>query len=258
MNTSLKNLEETVSSENAFCLEGRKIMIAGAANGIGAATAHVCGHLGAEVIVTDVAPVAEIVSQLREKGFTADGCLLDMSDRKAVEQLAGEIGDLDGVIVAGAVCPMDDWIESEIWDENFDRAMDVNVRGPINLARAWVPKMMKRKRGAFVIIGSLAGKTGGVASANQPHYVASKAAVHGFVRWLSRRAIGHGVNVNGVAPGPVQTNMNANLTFDYNQLPMRRLGRPEELAWPTAFLCSPAASYISGVVLDVNGGTFVG
>jgi 3-oxoacyl-[acyl-carrier protein] reductase len=121
-----------------------------------------------------------------------------------------------------------------------------------------MPKMMARKRGAIVIIGSLAGKTGGVAAANQPHYVASKGAVHSVVRWLSRRAIGHGVNVNGIAPGPVKTNMNASLTFDLDSLPMRRLGLPEEIAWPSAFLCSSAASYISGVVLDVNGGTFVG
>lgn len=243
---------------NAFSLEGRKIMITGAAGGIGAATAHVCGYLGAEIVATDVAPVDATVARLRENGVTAEGYRLDMSDRNAVEQLARELGDLDGLVAAGAVCPMDDWIESELWDDNFDRAMDVNVRGPINLARAWVPRMMKRKRGAFVVIGSLAGKTGGVAAANQPHYVASKAAVHGFVRWLSRRAIEQGVNVNGVAPGPVQTAMNANLAFDFDRLPMRRLGQPEELAWPTAFLCSPAASYISGIVLDVNGGTFVG
>ena len=109
-----------------------------------------------------------------------------------------------------------------------------------------------------MVIGSLAGKTGGVADAVQVHYVASKGAVHGVVRWLSRRAIGHGVNVNGIAPGPVKTNMNATLTFDYSKLPMGRLGLPEEIGWPVAFLCSPAASYISGVVLDVNGGTFVG
>jgi 3-oxoacyl-[acyl-carrier protein] reductase len=244
--------------ESAFSLKGRRVLITGAAGGIGAATAFVCGQLGAAVVVTDIQPVDKVVDRLRSDGVKAEGHLLDMADRVAVERLADAIGDLDGLVAAGAVCPMDDWITSPDWDDNFDLAMSVNVRGPINLARAWMPRMVARGSGSIVVIGSLAGKTGGVAEANQPHYVASKGAVHGVVRWLSRRAIGHGVNVNGIAPGPVKTNMNANLTFDMDALPMKRLGRPEEIAWPIAFLCSSAASYISGTVLDVNGGTFVG
>jgi 3-oxoacyl-[acyl-carrier protein] reductase len=244
--------------ENLFSLEGRRVLVAGAANGIGASAAAVCSQLGASVIATDIASVDKVVDDLRNGGAKVEGHLLDMSDRKAVEALAGKVGEVDCIVAAAGVSPFDDWLTSAKWDDNFDLCMNVNVRGPINLARAWMPRMMERKNGTVVIIGSLAGKTGGVAEAVQPHYVASKGAVHGIVRWLSRRAIGHGVNVNGIAPGPVKTNMNATLSFDLSKLPMGRLGRPEEIAWPIAFLCSPAASYVSGVVLDVNGGTFVG
>ena len=81
--------------------------------------------------------------------------------------------------------------------------------------------------------------------------------MHALVKWLSRQAIGHGVLVNGVAPGPVQTPMTTGFTSGA-QLPLGRMGRPEELAWPIAFLCTPAASYFSGAILDVNGGAFVG
>lgn len=244
--------------DNLYSLEGRRMLIAGAASGIGASSAAICCQLGASVVATDISPVEKVVDAVAGSGGKIEGHRLDMSDRAAVEDLAKRIGEVDCVVAAGAVSPFDDWITSEEWDDNFDLCMNVNVRGPVNLARAWMPGMMQRKSGAVVIIGSLAGKTGGVAEAVQPHYVASKGAVHGVVRWLSRRAIGHGVNVNGIAPGPVKTNMNATLTFDLTKLPMGRLGRPEEIAWPIAFLCSSAASYISGVVLDVNGGTFVG
>ncbi len=77
------------------------------------------------------------------------------------------------------------------------------------------------------------------------------------MRWLSRRAAPHGVIVNGIAPGPVDTPMNVNTVYDYSAFPMGRLGRPDEIAWPIAFLCSAACSYLSGAILDVNGGNLV-
>ena len=103
----------------------------------------------------------------------------------------------------------------------------------------------------------MAGETGGTSPTTPPDYVASKGAVHALVKGLSRNAVGRGVPVNAMAPGPVETAM----TRGFNPgptLPMGRIGRPEELAWPIAFLCTPAASYLSGAILDVNGGAFVG
>jgi 3-oxoacyl-[acyl-carrier protein] reductase len=135
--------------------------------------------------------------------------------------------------------------------------MDVNVRLPLTLTAAAIDHMAEHSGGSIVLVGSVAGRTGGTSPNTPPDYAASKGAVHTLVKWLSRQAIGRGVLVNGVAPGPVQTPMTTGFTLGA-QLPLGRLGRPEELAWPIAFLCTPAASYFSGAILDVNGGAFVG
>ena len=116
---------------------------------------------------------------------------------------------------------------------------------------------MAQGGGNIVLVGSVAGRTGGTSVSTPPDYSASKGAVHALVKWLSRNAVSQGVLVNAVAPGPVETPMTRGFTMA-PQLPMQRMGRPEELAWPIAFLCTAAASYFSGAVLDVNGGAFVG
>jgi len=135
--------------------------------------------------------------------------------------------------------------------------MDINVRVPLMLASAAIDHMAEDGGGSIVLVGSVAGRTGGTSVNTPPDYAASKGAVHALVKWLSRQAVGQGVLVNGVAPGPVQTPMTTGFTSGA-QLPLGRMGRPEELAWPIAFLCTPAASYFSGAILDVNGGAFVG
>jgi NAD(P)-dependent dehydrogenase (short-subunit alcohol dehydrogenase family) len=244
--------------DNMFNLSGRTILITGAAGGIGAEAARVCGKLGAQLVLTDIGSMSELASELQQTDIAARSYKLDITDRTAVEDLARHEHVVDAVVASAAISPFDDWIEAPDWDETFHRTMTINVLGTINVVRAWYPGMTDRKRGSVVVIGSLSGKSGGMFPNQQPHYVASKAGIHGFVRWLSKRAILHNVNVNGIAPGPVQTGMNAHIKRDLSLLPMGRMGRPDEIAWPIAFLCSPAASYISGAILDVNGGTFVG
>ena len=135
--------------------------------------------------------------------------------------------------------------------------MDVNVRVPLQLGWAAMEHMAAHGGGNIVLTGSVAGKTGGTSVSTPPDYAASKGAVHALVKWLSRNAVGRGVLVNAVAPGPVESPMTRGFTLG-PQLPMGRIGRPDELAWPIAFLCTQAASYLSGAILDVNGGAFVG
>jgi 3-oxoacyl-[acyl-carrier protein] reductase len=145
----------------------------------------------------------------------------------------------------------------EGWRERFHRVMDVNVRVPLEITAEAVDHMAGHGGGSIVLVGSVAGRTGGTSPNTPPDYAASKGAVHALLRLLSRSAVERGVLVNGVAPGPVETPM----TTGFNPgrtLPMQRLGRPEELGWVIAFLCSPAASYLSGSLIDVNGGTYVG
>jgi 3-oxoacyl-[acyl-carrier protein] reductase len=139
--------------------------------------------------------------------------------------------------------------------------MDVNVRCAVRLASATVDQMAGLGEGYVVLVGSLAGRSGGTVASDSldyANYAASKGALHSSVRWLSRRAINHGVRVNGVAPGPVRTPLTENVTIDPTALPLGRLGAADEIGWPVALLATPAAGFVSGAILDANGGAWVG
>jgi NAD(P)-dependent dehydrogenase (short-subunit alcohol dehydrogenase family) len=234
-----------------FSLTGRRVLITGAAGGIGAATARVCAALGAVTILVDTADATPVARDLP----SAFAYRADASSRADIERLLAEIWPLDALVANAAVCPWDDWHDDD-WDETFAHVMQVNVLGPIHLARAALPRMAARGGGQIVLVGSLAGRTGGLIAG--PHYVASKGGVHALVRWMARRAAPLGVRVNGVAPASVETPMMRAQPVDLARIPMGRMGQPDEVAWPIAFLCSQAASYVCGVVLDVNGGVFMG
>ena len=117
------------------------------------------------------------------------------------------------------------WREDRNWPDRFHRVMDINVRVPLTLATAAIDHMAEHGGGSIVLVGSVAGRTGGTSVNTPPDYSASKGAVHALVKWLSRQAIGRGVLVNGVAPGPVQTPMTTGFTAGA-QLPLGRLGTP--------------------------------
>lgn len=240
----------------ALNLHGRRALVTGAASGIGKATAIVLAQLGAELLLTDRAPLAATRAEVERIGAvctTAEGDLT--SDSFIAELLAG--GRIHAVAHCAGILEGRPWREDRNWHERFHRVMDINVRVPLTLAAAAIDHMAEHGGGSIVLVGSVAGRTGGTSVNTPPDYSASKGAVHALVKWLSRQAIGRGVLVNGVAPGPAQTAMTTGFTLA-TQLPLGRMGRAEELAWPIAFLCTPAASYFSGAILDVNGGAFVG
>jgi NAD(P)-dependent dehydrogenase (short-subunit alcohol dehydrogenase family) len=239
---------------SAFDLSGQRILITGAAGGIGAATARVCASLGAGLVLVDRRPTEPLAAQLRAGGAAAAAFDCDVTSRAEVEAVAAASGPVDALVLAAGICPWDDWREPG-WDEAFDQVMAVNLHGPIHFARACLPGMIERRGGRMVLVGSVAGRIGGlVASA---HYVASKGGLHALVKWLAKRGAAHGVLVNGIAPGPVATAMTAGQPIDPAQIPLGRKASAEEIAWPIAFLCAPAAGYVTGTVLDVNGGLYM-
>jgi 3-oxoacyl-[acyl-carrier protein] reductase len=241
---------------DALSLAGKRALVTGAASGIGKATALVLAQLGADLLLTDLAPLQDIGDQVRAAGRTCELAQGDLTDDAFTAGLFDH-GRLHAVAHCAGILVGRPWTEDRAWHERFYRVMDVNVRVPLQIAGAAIDHMAANGGGNIVLVGSVAGKTGGTSLSTPPDYAASKGAVHALVKWLSRSAVGQGVLVNAVAPGPVETPMTVGSTLGPN-LPLGRMGRADELAWPIAFLCTPAASYLSGAILDVNGGAFVG
>ncbi|MFO0987931.1 MAG: SDR family oxidoreductase [Alphaproteobacteria bacterium] len=242
---------EGLARGGAFSLRGMRILITGAAGGIGSAAARICADGEASLVLTDIADEARIRAAVGPSRADADVRRLDVADRAAVDAAARDIGPIDALIDASGVYPHADWLDPD-FDAALDLVLRVNVGGPINLARAFFPGMAERGAGRIVLCGSIAGWMGGVKSG--PHYAFSKGGLHAFVRWLSRRGAPHNVLVNAVAPSTTNTQMMQGIGYDPSTYPLRRVAEPAEIAAAMAFLCSPGASYISGAIIDVNGG----
>lgn len=246
----------TIALPVALSMEDRRALVTGAASGIGKATALVLAQLGAEVVIIDRAPMNETKDEIQAAGGICTLMQGDLTDDAFIATFfAG--ARVHAVAHCAAILAGQPWTEDPGWHERFHRVMDINVRVPLQLTAAAIEHMAAHGGGNIALVGSVAGKTGGTSLTTPPDYAASKGALHTLVKWLSRNAVGRGVLVNAVAPGPVETPMTRGFNLGPT-LPMGRMGQPEELAWPIAFLCTPAASYMSGAILDVNGGAFVG
>jgi 3-oxoacyl-[acyl-carrier protein] reductase len=240
----------------ALNMQGKRTLVTGAASGIGKATALVLAQLGSDPLLVDRAPLEATRDEAAALGVTADISQGDLTDDDFLTSLfAGP--RLHAMAHCAAILEGRDWREDKAWRERFHRVMDVNVRVPLEIAMRAVDHMAEHGGGHVALVGSVAGKTGGTSLSTPPDYSASKGAVHALVKWTSRHGVSRGVMVNAVAPGPVETPMTRGSNLGPS-LPLGRMGRAEELAWPIAFLCTPAASYLSGAVIDVNGGVHMG
>lgn len=236
-----------------FDLTGRRIVITGAAGGIGGATARLCVEQGAEVVLFDRADVDAIRSRVgADVAARADIHSLDTGSRPAVNALAAKVGPVYALVDCAAIAPMSDWM-SDGWDDQLEDVLRANVKGPLNLTRAFFPGMVERGEGRIVLCGSVAGWMGGILSG--PDYAFSKGGMHAFVRWLARKGMPHNVLVNGIAPGPVETGMTEGKGYDASAYPLKRMGKPEEIAATAVFLCGAGAGFATGAIFDINGGT---
>lgn len=234
-----------------FDLTGQRIAITGAGGGIGSATARLVAEMGADVMLSDIEAPKPLADYIASKGREAGAAALDVTNRDAVDAWADACGAVTGLIDCAAICPFDDW-NDDGWDDVAARVFDINLHGPLNLTRAFMNGMIERGNGGRIaLVGSIAGRIGGVAAA--PHYAMAKGGIHSFVRWASRRGAPHNILINAVAPAPVATPMTQSQEFDAVGFPMKRIAEAEEIAGPLAFLVSPAASYVAGAVLDING-----
>ncbi|HJR75475.1 MAG TPA: 3-oxoacyl-[acyl-carrier-protein] reductase [Nitrospiraceae bacterium] len=241
-------------------LQGRVAVVTGAAQGIGRAIAEALARDGADVAVADVdaGRSQETVTAVRELGRRALNVKVNVAewnDAKAMaEHVVKEWGKID-ILVNNAGITRDGLL-LRMKEEDWNLVLQVNLNGTFHCTKAVLQPMTKQRYGRIINIASIVGVMGNVGQAN---YAASKAAVIGFTKTAAREYASRAVTVNAVAPGFIDTAMTQGLSTDVKdmlqkQIPLGRLGQPEDIAAAVRFLASDEAAYITGQVLHVNGG----
>ncbi len=246
-------------------VEGKNVIVTGAASGIGRATAELFSDEGAQVAAIDInaEELAVVVATITNAGGKARAWTLDISDGAQVSKVTAEIMDAFGgldILVNNAgisvACP----IELDDYESWWQKALDVNLSGGMHLIRACLSRLQASGAGRII---NLASTEGLGATAMASPYTASKHGVVGLTRGLAVELGSTGVTVNCVCPGPIKTGMTAPIPekdktkFARRRVPLRRYGEPEEIAHAILSLALPAASYINGAVIVVDGGLTV-
>ncbi len=239
-------------------LQGEIALVTGASRGIGAAIADLLASKGATVIgtATTAAGAAAIGERLKAQG--GHGRALDVTDGAAVEALVDAIAKEFGavsILVNNAGITRDNLL-MRMKDEDWNAVLDTNLSSIFRTSKAVLRGMMKARRGRIVNIASVIGVTG---NAGQANYAAAKAGIIGFSKSMAREIGSRGITVNVVAPGFIDTDMTRELPDEakakmLDDIALGRLGSPRDIAEAVAFLAGPAAAYITGETLHVNGG----
>ena len=241
----------------------RIALVTGATRGIGRAIALELAKQGATVIgtATSAEGAAAIDAYLAEAGAKGKGVQLNVTDDAQTDallaQIAKDFGDIT-ILVNNAGITRDQLL-MRMKDEEWDAIMQTNLRPVFRISRALMRGMMKARWGRIINIASVVGASG---SPGQTNYAAAKAGMMGFARSLAREVGSRNITVNCVAPGFIDTDMTRSLSEEQqsalkSQIPLGRLGQPQDIADAVAFLASPQAGYITGIELHVNGGMFM-
>jgi 3-oxoacyl-[acyl-carrier protein] reductase len=244
-------------------LENEIALVTGASRGIGQAIALELGRRGAVVVgtATSSSGSEKIGNYLKENGIQGQGAVLDVTDQASVDNLLAELEKTLGaptIVVNNAGITRDNLL-MRMKESEWDEIMDTNLKSIFRVSKACVRAMTKARKGRIINITSVVGVTG---NAGQCNYAAAKAGVIGFTKSMAREVASRNITVNAVAPGFIDTDMTRALPDEHKQaltaqIPLGRLGGAEDIAYAVAFLASPAAGYITGTTIHVNGGMFM-
>ncbi len=245
-------------------LAGQVAIVTGASRGIGAAIARDLAGAGAHVVVgyrTQQADADAVVAAITAEGGSADAVGFDVADARAVDaavrDVVARLGKVD-VLVNNAGVSADALIV-RISDEQWQRVLDVNLKGVFNCTKAVARPMMRARSGRIINLSSVVGVTG---NTGQAAYAAAKAGIIGFTKSTARELASRNITANVIAPGLIETDMTETLDAGARDMyramiPLGRLGRGEDVAAAVTFLAGPGASYITGQVIHINGGMYV-
>ncbi|MDD5593527.1 MAG: 3-oxoacyl-[acyl-carrier-protein] reductase [Candidatus Margulisbacteria bacterium] len=244
-------------------LKDKVAFVTGAAQGIGKAVATALAKEGANIIVSDInlelaSQTAKEIEGLGVKTLALKTNVADLADvESSIAEAAKVFGRIDILVNNAGITK--DGLLIRMKKEDWDAVLSVNLTGVFNCTKAASTLMMKQRYGKIVNIASIVGQMGNFGQAN---YAASKAGVIGFTKTVARELASRNVTVNAVAPGFIQTAMTDKLTEDVKkkmmeQIPMARLGQPEDVASAVLFLSGPESDYVTGQVLAVNGGMYM-
>ncbi len=245
-------------------MKGKIALITGGTRGIGRAVALKLASRGADVALFYAGngqAAAEAAAQARALGVRAEAYLCDVSDgpavARAVAQARAELGAFDILVNNAGITR--DGLSMRMREEDFRRVLDVNLTGAFLMAKAVMPDLIKKRAGRIINIASVAGLMG---NAGQANYAAAKAGMIGLTKTLARELAPRGITVNAVAPGFVRTEMTAAMKEEALSrallaVPLNRIGEAEEIAEAVAFLAGRGAGYITGAVLQVDGGLYM-
>jgi 3-oxoacyl-[acyl-carrier protein] reductase len=245
-------------------LENKTAVVTGASRGIGRAVAIKLASLGANIVLnyrSSIKSVEEVLAEIKAMGGNAVAVQGDISSfaeaEKVIKAAVENFGSLDILVNNAGITK--DGLLARMKEEDFDSVIETNLKGAFNCIRHATPIMMKQRRGRIINMSSVVGVAG---NAGQINYAASKAGVIGMTKSAAKELASRGITVNAIAPGFIQTDMTDALSDKVKEellsgIPLKRLGQADEVAELAAFLASESASYITGQVININGGMYM-